>query len=185
MLFHCSQGLYLFVFFFPTRQFTWKQRRKKIPNQQTRRMSPVSIETPEKHHDHVSCTQEAYSYRNGWCSRTLSILTICHYLSLQEAQGESLMTSRTDLYKWFLDSLHHSGLSKTPNPNLQTDFSTAIQMKPRPSSPERTQMLCVLQKLLRLPRVRNCLQEAPSYHSARAQVLLFTSPSAAAIHWRR
>lgn len=35
-------------------------------------MSPVSIETPGKHQDHVSCTQETYSYWNGWCSRTLS-----------------------------------------------------------------------------------------------------------------
>lgn len=46
-------------------------------------------------------------------------MTICHYLSLQEARRELLMPSSADLYKWFLDNLLRSGLCGTPSPNCR------------------------------------------------------------------
>ena len=112
-------------------------------------------------------------------------MTICHYLSLQEPQRELLKPSSTDLSKWFLDSLRHSGLCRTPDPNPQMGLSTAVLEKPRLLSPERAQMLRVLRKPLRLPlpsrlqKVRNCLQESQlSRYTARVQISLFTYPGA-------
>lgn len=78
------------------------------------------------------------------------------------------MPSSTDLYKWFLDSLHQPGLCRTPNSNLQIDLSTATQNKPRPPSPERTQTLSVLHEPLRLPPPKQAAksEELPARSSA-------------------
>lgn len=93
-------------------------------------MLPVSIETPGKHQDHLSCTQETYSYWNGWCSSTLS-----NFDNLPLSQPARSPKGVIDAIKfWSLLIVYRQPSSfwalQEPNPNLQMDPCRVIQEKP-------------------------------------------------------
>lgn len=176
---HYSED-YLCFFFFSTRQFTWKHQ-EKIPNQQTRRMSPVSIETPGKHQDHESCTQETYSYWNGWCSRMLS-----NFDNLPLSQPTRSPKGIIDTIKfWSLLMVSRQPSSfwglQDPNPNLQMDLCTVTQEKPGPPFPESPGSECPTGTAQasppdRLQRGKSCQPEAQlTWYAGTAQDLLFTA----------
>lgn len=173
---HYSEDYLCFLFF----HMTIYLKSAKIHNQLIRRMSPVSIETPGKHQDHVSCTQETYSYWNG-CSRTLS-----NFGNLPLSQPARSPKGVIDAIKfWSLLMVSRQPSSfwalQDPSPDLQIDLCIAIQEKPGPPHFQRSQGLSVQQELLKPPppdrmqRARSCQPEAQlSQYAGTAQDLLFT-----------
>lgn len=140
-------------------------------------MSPVSIETPGKHQDHVSWTQETYSYWNGWCSRTLS-----NFDNLPLSQPARSPKGVIDAIKfWSLLMVSTQPSSswalQDPNPNLQMDPCAVIQEKPAPPYPgvECPAGTAQASPPDRLQRVWSCQPEAQlSQYAGTAQDLLFT-----------
>lgn len=125
-------------------------------------MSPVSIETPGKHQDHVSCAQETYSYWNGWCSRMLS-----NFDNLPLSQPGRSPKGVTDAIEfWSLLMFFRQPSSfwalQNLNPNLQMNLCTVIQEKPGPPFPESPGAECPTGTAQASPPDRLQSQELPA-----------------------
>lgn len=139
-------------------------------------MSPVSIETPGKHQDHVSCTQETYSYWNGWCSRTLS--NFDNLPLSQPARSPKGVIDAIKFWSLLMVSRHPSSFRalQDPSPNLQMDLCTVIQEKAGPPFPESPGAECPTGTAQASPPEAAESQELPaqlSQNAGTAQDLLF------------